>query len=144
MRFSKKGNSLIAGDFNLSVVEWENDSVQNNQDCLIQFINTIHVKKPTGYREEETYLVLTNEEGMVDTIDLYPGLGQSDQECLLFELKCSKETYEYTSLITDYFKGYEKIGNTLENKDWYTILQGEISGSYVNLCSVLEQKVTDK
>ena len=81
---------------------------------------------------------------MIDTIDHYPGLGKSDHECLLFELKCCEETYENTSAIRDYFKGeYEKIANTLNKKDWFTILQGEINESYDNLCSVLEQTVTD-
>ena len=51
----------IAGDFNLSGIDWGNDCVQNNQEYLIQFVNTIHdcflfhhVKKPTRYREGET------------------------------------------------------------------------------------------
>ena len=136
---------LIAGDFNLSGIDWENDCVQNNQEYLIQFVNTIHdcflfqhFKKPTRYREGETPnifdLVLTNEEGMIDTIDHCSGLGKSDHECLIFELKCYKETCEKTSLTRDNFKGdYEKIANTLDDNDRSTILQGEISVSYDNL-----------
>ena len=89
-------------------------------------------------------LVLTNEEGMVDTIDHYSGLGKSDNECLIFELKCYKETCEKTNPTRDYFKGdYVKIANILDDNDWPTILRGEISVSCDNLCSVLEQTVTD-
>ena len=88
--------------------------------------------------------MLTNEEGMINTIDHYSGLGKSDNECLIFELKCYKGTCEKTNPTRDYFKGdYEKIANILDDNDWPTILQGEISASYDNLCSVLEQTVTD-
>ena len=81
---------------------------------------------------------------MIDTIDHYSGLGKSDHECLISELKCYKETCEKTNPTRDYFKGdYEKIANILDDNDWPTILQGEISVSYDNLCSVLEQTVTD-
>ena len=95
---------LISRDFNLSGIDWENHCVQHNQEYLTQFVNTIHdcflfqhVKQPTRYRGETSNildLILTNEEGMIDTIDHYPGLGKSDHECLVFNLKCSKELYE--------------------------------------------------
>ena len=116
--------------------------------CMYDCFIFQHVKKPTRYREGETPnildLVLTNEEGTTDTIDHYSGLGKSDHECLIFELKCYKETREKTNPTRDYFKGdYEKIANTLDDNDWLIILQGEISVSYDNLCSVLEQTVTD-
>ena len=89
---------LISGDFNLSAIDWENHCVQHNQEYLTRFVNTIHdcflfqhVKQPTRYREGETSnildLILTNEEGMIDTIDHYPGLGKRDHECLVFDLK---------------------------------------------------------
>ena len=37
----------------------------------------------------------------------------------------------------------KKNANILDDNDWPTILQGEISVSYDNLCSLLEQTVTD-
>ena len=107
-----------------------------------------HVKQPTRYREGETSnildLILTNEEGMIDTIDHYPGLGKSDHECLVFDLNAPKELYVEANPTRDYFKGnYENIVNTLDDIDWNTCLQGEIGVSYDNLCSILEQTVAD-
>ena len=95
-------------------------------------------------RRRNIDLILTNEEGMIDTIDHYPGLGKSDHECLVFDLKCSKELYDEANPTRDYFKGnYENIVNTLDDIDWNTCLQGEIGVSYDNLCSILEQNVAD-
>ena len=113
MRYSKKSNSLISEDINLSGIDWENDCVQNNQEYLIQFVNTIH-------------------------------------DCFLSSMSRSQQRRRNTehtwsgAPTRDYFKGdYEKIANILDDNDWPTILQGEISVSYDNLCSVLEQTVTD-
>ena len=117
--------------------------MQNNQEYLIQFVNTTHdcflfqhVKKPTRYREGEIPnildLVPTYEERMIDTIDHYPGLGKSYHECLLLRIKITLKASmrKLPTLLTT------KIG-----VQFYRV--NEISESYDNLCSVLEQTITD-
>ena len=75
---------------------------------------------------------------MIDTIDHYSGLGKSDHECLVFDLKCSKELYNEANPTRDYFKGnYENIVNTRDDIDWNTCLQGEIGVSYDKILSSL-------
>ena len=52
-----------------------------------------HVRKPTRYRLGETPnlldIIITNEGSMVPLIEHDPGLGKSNHDCLLFDLKCS-------------------------------------------------------
>ena len=82
-------------------IDWETDNVINEQDHLVNFLNDFqscflyqHVRKSSQYRLGETPnlldLVITNEEGMIPLIEHHPGLGKSDHDCLLFDLKCSK------------------------------------------------------
>ena len=99
----KYSRLLIAGDFNLKGIDWEDDFAECNRKYLQDFINTLHesflyqhVKKPTRHRLGEKSnildLVITNEEGIVSDIEHLPGLGKSDHECLLFNINCMKRT----------------------------------------------------
>ena len=86
---------LIAGDFNLKGIDWEDDLADCNRRYLQDVINNLHenflyqhVKKPTRHRLGEKSnildLVITNEER----------IGKSDHECLLSNINCKKRRDE--------------------------------------------------
>ena len=145
---------LIAGDFNLKDIDWENECVSYNQEHLLQFIETFqecylyqHVKRPTRYRVGETPhildLIMTNEEGMIQNIDHFPGLGKSDHEILLFELICKTDRRNDTSPRFDYRKGnYTKFSENISTIDWETYLYGDINECYSKFCTLLNDAVT--
>ena len=130
----KPSHLLIAGDFNIKEIDWETEFVNNEQDHLVNFLNDFqscflyqHVRKPTRYRLGETSnlldLIITNEEGMVPLIEHHPGLGKSDHDFLLFDLKCS-------GYISKNSTNYTNIKNILADTNWASILNGNLNDSY--------------
>ena len=97
------------------------------------FIRTIqeyhlHVCNPTRHREGQELslldLVVSIEEGMVHNLLHFPGLGDSDHECLRFDLNCYKDEWKDISQ-PDYNKArYETIPERLKDIDWASKLRG--------------------
>ena len=96
---------LICGDFNYPEIEWTYEHVNTASNVISPFVDTIqdchlhqHVLKPARYREGNKPslldLIFTNEEGMIQTLQRSPGLGDSDHECIDFTLNCYKNTEE--------------------------------------------------
>ena len=93
---------LICGDFNYPEIAWENEYVVEQSNVIGSFIVCTqscylhqHIFQPTRYRENQEPslldLIFTNEEGMLQDLTHRPGLGESDHECLNFQLNCYKE-----------------------------------------------------
>ena len=86
---------LIMGDFNYLDIDWENWS--SNDITSRKFIETVqdaylfqHITKPTRHREGQSSncldLIFTNEEEMIQHIEIKDPLGISDHCILLFDL----------------------------------------------------------
>ena len=135
----KDTHLLICGDFNYPEIDWSCEFVQ--LDSVKPFIRTIqeyhlhqHVCKPTRYREGQEPslldLVVSIEEGMVHNILHFPGLGDSDHECLRFDLSCYKDDSKEASQ-PDYNKArYEIIRERLRDIDWPSKLRGSFLEAY--------------
>ena len=99
---------LIVGDFNMKEIDWETNTTNRNEEHIsTKFLEVVsdtfltqHVSKPTRYREQDTPsmidLILTNEEGMIDSIEHNAPLGKSDHEVLEFTIKCGNRQQTYT------------------------------------------------
>ena len=139
---------LICGDFNYPEIDWECQFVQS--DIIRPFIEVLqesnlyqHVCKPTRYRDGQEPslldLVLSTEEGMVHNLVHNPGLGDSDHECLSFQLRCYNEEGE-SKLAPNYHKAdYEVIRERLKETDWVTLLRGTFLDGYVCFTSILRE-----
>ena len=146
----KTSHILIAGDFNLKGIDWDNEHAECEHDYLSNFLNDFHscflyqhVKKPTRYRSGEIPnlldLIMTNEEGMIPLVEHLPGLGKSDHECLLFDLKCSKHIYKSSPVSYNFYKGdYAKISKIISDTNWNSLLNCDIKEAYSIFSNVLE------
>ena len=135
----KYSHLLIMGDFNFPGINWATWSTrsQNEDDEEYQFLESLrdgflfqHVLQPTrvrGENEPSTLdLLLTNEEGMVDEIELVSPLGKSDHGVLSFLFHC------YNTELTDapnkflFNKGdYNKMEEELRKVVWEDVLKEE-------------------
>ncbi|XP_065896024.1 uncharacterized protein [Dysidea avara] len=127
---------LIAGDFNLSGINWSDDNFSGNsyeqefydtvQECvLFQHVNESTCFRP-GSSPHVLDLVLTNEENIVKSIKYSSGLGLSDHLCLNISLSCSPITINQSSDVPSYNfnKGdYMKLKSLLNETAWLTELQ---------------------
>ncbi|MCH2416954.1 MAG: endonuclease/exonuclease/phosphatase family protein [Acidimicrobiales bacterium] len=139
---------LICGDFNYPEIDWNSDYVNNKS--VEPFITSLqkhhlhqHVCKLTRYREGQEPslldLILTTEEGMIESLEHNPGLGESDHECLNFTLNCYKDT-PVTRSIPNYYKAdYITIRNRLEPIEWIPKLRGGFTEAYQIFVKELEK-----
>lgn len=141
---------LICGDFNYPEIDWDCEFVL--LDTVKPFIDTLqqcnlhqHVCKPTRYRDGQIPslldLVLSIEEGMVHNLVHNPGLGDSDHECLRFDLNCYKEDCEDTPVPNYHKADYETIRSRLKDIDWILLLRVEFLDAYKNFTSILEHSM---
>ena len=91
---------LIVGDSNLPQIDWINNLCRTPESHYAhKFLSTVqdtflfqHVTEPTRFREGFSPslldLILTNEEGMVTSLDYCPGLGKSDHVLIKCQLAC--------------------------------------------------------
>ena len=139
---------LICGDFNYPNIDWENDYV-DEASPIRRFIDTIqsthlhqHVSQPTRYRHDQEPslldLILTNEEGMLQNLSHNPGLGESDHECLNFDLCCYKVVQEKSTLPNFHKGNYATIRDRICDLDWVTKLQGDFETAYPAFMEILE------
>ena len=139
---------LICGDFNYPEIDWDTEYV--NVESIKLFLQTIqsnflhqHVCKPTRFRSGQEPslldLILTNEEGMINDLNHYPGIGDSDHECLVFKLKCYVDYSKEKPLKPLFDKAdYNAIKNRLSCIDWDTKFQGEFHEWYNRFITELE------
>lgn len=128
---------LIMGDFNYPEVNWEENqchvATQRNAYDFLESIRDAflyqHVKNPTRYRiDQEPHildLIFTNEEGMIDDLEIEPPLGKSDHSVLTFTFIV--ETVTEPSKTTKYMlnKGdYNKLRDQMRT-DWTTLLENK-------------------
>ena len=122
---------LICGDFNCPTIDWTTDITPANEnslgfklkECIRDSYFTQHVKDFThrrGSQQPATLdLVLTNEEGMVDTVNIEAPLGKSHHATLVFNLKTYTQELTKTQTRVLYNKGdYDKLRTAIEGYRW--------------------------
>ena len=88
---------LICGDFNYPDIDWSSNCCSNH--CSQLFLDTVqdkylfqHEEAPTRHVQNSTPhildLILTNEEEMINSVNILPALGLSDHVCLRFNYLC--------------------------------------------------------
>ena len=149
----KNTHVLICGDFNYPEIKWENEYVLEQTPVIGPFISTVqslhlhqHIIRPTRYRygQEPSLLdlVFTNEEEMLTNLIHNPAVGESDHECLRFDLDCYKKELKKT-MLPNYYKGdYAAIRNRLKDVDWLANLDGNFQSDYSNFLKKLETSIT--
>ena len=122
---------LIMGDFNLKDINWHNLTCPgNNPDDLNHtFIECIrdcyffqHITEPTRQRGTDTPstldLIFTNEEHMIEDINIEAPLGNSDHSILKFKFKCSMQNAP-PKMKTMLKKGnYARFNELMKSIDW--------------------------
>ena len=135
----KDTHLLICGDFNYPEIDWSCEFVP--LETVKPFINTVqecylhqHVCKPTRYREGQESslldLVLSVEEQMVHNLEHFPGLGDSDHECLRFDVNCYKDDWKENRMPSYNKAKYETIRERLKDIDWISKLRGTFLEAY--------------
>ena len=86
-------------------------------------------------------LILTNEEGMIDSIEHNAPLGKSDHEVLEFTIKCGNRQQTYNKKSRKYFKGnYVEINKSLSATNWNTALSmGSVDDMWNSLADKLQR-----
>ena len=141
---------LIVGDFNMKEIDWETNT--NEEHISTKFLEVVsdtfltqHVSKPTRYREQDSPsmldLILTNEDGMIDSIEHNAPLGKSDHEVLEFSIKCGNRQQTYNKKSRKYFKGnYVEINKSLSATNWNTALSmGSVDDMWNSLADKLQR-----
>jgi hypothetical protein len=75
---------------------------------------------------------------MLHNLSHKPGLGESDHECLYFDLSCYKSVHERTALPNFHKGNYPIIRERLRDLDWEIKLQGEFNIAYPVFMKILE------
>lgn len=118
-------------DFNFKEVNWTNHTTSVGEEHLATlFLETIrdsffhqHVIQPTRIRQGQEPsvldLIFTNEENMLDNLQIKPGLGKSDHLVMTFTFNCYIEISETAQKKRNIFKGdFATINNILAVENW--------------------------
>ena len=122
---------LIAGDFNYGDIDWTlgvsmtlphnsaHKFIEAVQDCFL----TQHVNEPTRHRDGQKSrmldLVLTNEERILQNMEVLPGLGKSDHAIIRFQLSCYTNTGNAATSKLDFKRAnFPQMANLLSIVNW--------------------------
>ncbi|RLC07615.1 MAG: hypothetical protein DRI57_25640, partial [Deltaproteobacteria bacterium] len=128
---AKNSHVLLMGDFNHPEINWKETSCDKDEHHQASiFLEAVrnnflyqHVQEPTHYRGIQNAntldLVLTNEEGMIDSISYLAPLGQSHHAVLKFKLLCYVQDEQRKEARLSYDKGdYVAMRKYLSELDW--------------------------
>ena len=143
MRWAATANythKLITGDFNHPIIHWNPDPIIPEQvapdNASAMFVEGIrdayltqHITEPTRYRHGQTPtrddLVFTNEEDMVEQLQLLDPVGASDHLSISMKLVYTTENEAAFRETLDYNKADYVAMRDMLNKDWEEILRGK-------------------
>ena len=147
---SDPSHLLIVGDFNLPQIDWDLHLCRAPETHYAhQFLSTIqdlylfqHVKKPTRYREGVNPslldLVLTNEEGMVISVDYCPGLGKSDHVVLKCEMACYSSVHKSNCSKWNFNRAnFQELGREVRDVNWDFLSSVDVDAGYQQFCDTL-------
>ncbi len=128
---------LLMGDYNFPEINWETWSTgtdDNTNSRGYKFLECVrdcylyqHITEPTrgrGTDKPSTIdLIFSNEEGMINNIEIGAPLGKSDHSILQFNFTCHTNTPNIKKSIPQYDKGdYTRMNQLLNEADWNRLL----------------------
>ena len=129
----KPSHLMIMGDLNYPGIEWSTMmSTGSMQEC--EFLESFrdwflfqHSTQPTHYTAKQRAnildVVMTNEERMVDDLEIGEPVGRSDHVVLRWSLKCYADSIKTHVIKYVYDKGnYNGMRDKLGNVDWKLLL----------------------
>jgi hypothetical protein len=131
---SKYSHLLIFGDMNYPFIDWVSTSSEKGPgDVNYEFLETIrdcylhqHILEPTRGRGEAKPttidLLFSNEEGMVDNIEIQPPLGKSDHSVITFDFRGYVENQNKNKVRYKYDKADYKEMHKILDIDWKKLL----------------------
>ena len=143
-------NLVIAGDFNLKDIDWENDHVPVDKDYLKNFIQTLqenyltqHITEPTRFRDNQESnvldLVISSREEIIHGLRYLPPLGNSDHICLDFTAIFETDEPPPRSARRNIFKGnYVAMKGYLNSVNWDEITSGNFVDAYDRFAAKLK------
>ena len=147
---------LIVGDFNLPQIDWKNNICRApEQHYASRFFSAVqdlflfqHVTEPTRFRHGVSPslldLVLTNEEGMIDSIEHCPGLGKSDHGLLKCQLACYSSTSRHVNIKWNFNKAdFVEMNRRIEMIDWKGLTTLDVSTGYKMFIDTLFSLLSD-
>ena len=140
---SNPSHLLIVGDFNLPQIDWRDNLCRApEQHYASRFFSAMqdlflfqHVTEPTrfrhGVRPSLLDLVLTNEEGMIESIEHCPGLGKSDHGILKCQLACYSSTSRPVNAKWNFNKAdFLEIDRRISAVDWKGLTILDVNTGY--------------
>ncbi len=133
----KYSHILLMGDFNFPEIDWtswtsgkdENVDTRGYKflECVRDCYLYQHITEPTRGRGSDTPstidLIFTNEEGMINTIDICAPIGKSDHSVLQFEFTYHMERTNKKKSIPQYNKGnYAQMNQMIKEINWDMLL----------------------
>lgn len=117
---------VIMGDFNFSELHWDKLNTISDEHSFVKSVNDNYleqlVDKPTR-GNNILDLILTNDDTMVQNVNVGEPFGTSDHNIIRFELIISCADNKINFPKYNYFHAdYDKIRNYLDDKDWDNIL----------------------
>ena len=127
---------LVVGDFNYKGINWTTWSANvSEKDPANKFLEAVrdsyliqHIETATRIRGDQEPslldLVLTNEEGMIEDLELLSPLGKSDHAVIDFSFRCYSTKSITNTTKYQFNKGnYNEIRNELSEHNWSVTLQ---------------------
>ena len=119
------------GDFNYSDINWRLDITPADlnhpstmfRECLRDNFLFQHVYDPTHFRGSQTPntldLIITNEEGMINQLELAAPIGKSHHVCIHFQFNCYIDPPKSQNPKYIYHKGnYDQMREEIRQIDW--------------------------
>lgn len=149
---------VIMGDFNYPAIDYKNFVVESGEDsdAALFFTKTLdvslvqNVNEPTRFREGQRPSLLdyifTDEENLIENLEIQEPLGKSDHGCITWDLLLSRdeEKGEMESKKRNYFRGsYSAMNRELEKMDWDAVLNNEldIDQMWIRFSKILDNLV---
>ena len=137
----KYSHVLLTGDFNFPSINWLTWSVNstNEEDEAAMFVEAArdgflyqHIDQPTRIRGENEPscldLVFTNEEGMVDNVEIQSPLGKSDHAMITFEFYCYNTKFIDAPQKFQFNRGdYTSMKQELSSINWNEVVSADKS-----------------
>jgi hypothetical protein len=160
LRVAEQAHShlLIMGDFNYPTIDWATctSTKKDTNDDSNVFLETVkdaylfqHVTRPTRCRINNTPstidLIFTNEEGMINDLELCSPMGKSDHSIIHFNLTCYSMVRTSQGSRFMYDRGdYDGMRQFIQTTDWGTLLgSNDVQAQWAAINQVLS-KAMDK
>lgn len=126
----KHSHKLIMGDFNIKNIDWENTECRaNTNDISYRFLECVrdcyyfqHITEPTRQRGTDRPstldLIFTNEEDMIENLNISAPLGKSDHSVLNFDIVHELATQKKKIKVLYEKADYKRFNELMGQVNW--------------------------